>query len=186
MDKSKKYFTLLLFLLVFSGFLAVQISGNLLSQGSNSFVNSNEENIKIYDELFKSESFHDLDGNKIFLGNHTDKIVVINFWASWCNNCIEEIPSIVKGQEKFKNKLFVLSVNVDEKDQMVKVNEIIKKEKINYPVVLDYEHHISKLFKITGLPTSIVYKHGTLFDIYNGPIDLMSMEFENLLSGLND
>ncbi len=82
------------------------------------------------------------------------KVVLVNFWASWCTACMVEMPSIVKLHEMLKVDGFeILSINVDEDPQAV-VPEIVRKYKMNFPVYSEIDSELSKKFNVVAIPYS--------------------------------
>lgn len=93
------------------------------------------------------------DGKKISLKDFRGKIVFLNFWASWCDPCREEMPAMERLYEEFKDKNFViLAVNV--KDRKQDALNFIKQLKITYPVAIDPEGQVGMLYGAWGLPTT--------------------------------
>lgn len=83
------------------------------------------------------------------------KAVLINFWATWCPPCREEIPQLIQLQKDYQEKGFtVLGVNVS--DSAVKTSAFVKKSGINYPNVLDTDQLAVEAYKIVGIPTSVL------------------------------
>lgn len=77
----------------------------------------------------------DIDGRKRTLGEWSGKLLVINFWATWCAPCLEEIPDLVAAQSKYAAKgLQVIGIAADSPS---KVRNFSEKLKINYPVLVD-------------------------------------------------
>ena len=112
-------------------------------------------------ELSQSQFFtlNDLNGKEVNLKDElkSHKAVLVNFFATWCPPCREEIPDLIKLQEKFKTKSFtVLAVNVNESQQ--KVSNFVEKMGINYSVVLDVDNIISQEYRVVGIPTSYLLK----------------------------
>jgi thiol-disulfide isomerase/thioredoxin len=80
----------------------------------------------------------DLAGESQSLQNHRGKIVVLNFWATWCGPCLEEMPMLADIQKKYGDAgVVVIGVSLDEKDTRPKVPEFVRKRKINFPIWLD-------------------------------------------------
>lgn len=78
------------------------------------------------------------------------------FWATWCPACNEEIPELIKLQEKFKDKnLAILAVSVSEKEKLVK--SFAAKKGITYTVLIDSDGTTSKAYGIIGIPTNIIF-----------------------------
>ncbi|MBI2359283.1 MAG: TlpA family protein disulfide reductase [Deltaproteobacteria bacterium] len=92
-------------------------------------------------------------GKKISLKNFRGKIVFLNFWASWCAPCREEMPAMERLYREFKDKgLAVLAVNV--KDSRKKAVDFVTELKLSYPIVLDTDGQVGVLYGAWGLPTT--------------------------------
>jgi thiol-disulfide isomerase/thioredoxin len=84
------------------------------------------------------------------------KVFLINFWASWCEACMTEMPSIVKLWSEYHAQGFeVLAVNVDENPAAV-IPGISKKLHMDFPIFVDKDQALGDLFDIRAIPTSII------------------------------
>lgn len=100
-------------------------------------------------------SLVDLQGNKISVSSLKGKVIVLNFWASWCPPCRAEIPDFVKIYQKYKDKgLVIIGVAVSSKIDDVK--EIVKKYNISYPVAVDDGSAEKAYGPITAVPTTFI------------------------------
>lgn len=80
----------------------------------------------------------DLAGASQSLENYRGKIVVLNFWATWCGPCLEEMPMLADIQKKFGHRdVVVIGVSLDDGDPRRKVPEFVRKKKINFPIWLN-------------------------------------------------
>jgi len=79
-------------------------------------------------------SLKDLDGNHVALSSYKGKIVLLNFWATWCGPCKAEIPGFVELQEKYQNDLVIVGFSVD--DPADKARAFAAEYKMNYPILL--------------------------------------------------
>lgn len=94
-----------------------------------------------------------LDGKTVALSDYKNKVVLVDFWATWCDPCKAEIPELMKLQEKLGPKGFaVLSVSMDE--DVSEVAPFAKATKINYPVILNAGEVAPKGWVVPGLPTA--------------------------------
>ena len=83
-----------------------------------------------------------------------DKII-INFWASWCTGCIQELPELEALKQKYNNqKTQFIAINAGESKK--KIKKFLKKYKFSYLVLLDKERTLSKSLGVTDLPKTIV------------------------------
>jgi peroxiredoxin len=106
-------------------------------------------------------------GGEVRLRDLRGKIVLINFWATWCPPCIKEIPHLKKLQRKYPEKLVVLGISTDslsshgsdhddnDLSPRQKVQEFIQQHNINYPVALDTTGETTAAYRASGLPTSV-------------------------------
>jgi thiol-disulfide isomerase/thioredoxin len=97
-----------------------------------------------------------LDGKKLKYSDLKAKVVLLNFWATWCEACVVEMPSIVKLNQMYKDKgLTVVAVNLDEKPEAV-VPRAAKQLKIDFPVYVDAGGKLADLFDVHAIPLTII------------------------------
>ena len=94
-------------------------------------------------------------GKNVRLSELKGRVVMLNFWATWCGPCTEEIPYLNKLHESFDPYDFeLLGINLDE-DQS-KAIHLANKLKVNFPVLFDKDKNVSKSFDIKAMPTTII------------------------------
>ncbi len=96
-----------------------------------------------------------LDGKPITLADSHGKVILLNFWATWCGPCRAEIPDLVELQNKYNNRLQILGLVVDDDDQDA-IKDFVEKFGINYPVALATNDIRMQYGGIAALPTSFV------------------------------
>jgi len=96
-----------------------------------------------------------LDGKPLSLESERGKVVLLNFWATWCGPCRAEIPDLIALQEKYAGKLQIIGLMVDEDDAGV-VKQVVARTGINYPVAMTSPEVRIKYGGIAALPTSFV------------------------------
>ena len=97
-----------------------------------------------------------LDGQDVKLSAYKGKVILLNFWATWCGPCKAEIPGFVELQAKYKDNLVILGFSVD--DPADKAREFAKQYKINYPVLLgEGREDVQDAYgPIWGIPASFI------------------------------
>lgn len=97
----------------------------------------------------------DLQGKSWRLRELKGKVVLVNFWATWCPPCRKEMPDLQALYDKYKDQgLVVLSISDEE---IAKVSPFIAERKITYPVLLDPGRKVAEEFVVEGIPKSFVY-----------------------------
>ncbi|HXS51196.1 MAG TPA: TlpA disulfide reductase family protein [Usitatibacter sp.] len=100
-------------------------------------------------------ALHDLAGRSVDLHGLEGRVVLVNFWATWCEPCIAEMPSIARLRDRLSGKPFaVLAVNYGE--SRPKIESFLKKEKLDVPVLLDPDQVASDAWGAKGLPMSFL------------------------------
>ena len=128
--------------------------------------------------------FTDFSGNEINLEDYHGKLMVINFWATWCAPCKKEMPSLDKlyQSDDFKN-LQVFPVNMDRPNKL-KTKKFFKDLKIKkLEIYFDSELNFLKEFKVRGVPTTVlINKKGEEFARIIGEVDFEDKKFVKWLS----
>jgi len=123
--------------------------------------------------------FEDFSGKEINLKDFREKLVIINFWATWCAPCKKEMPSLDKlyQDSTFKN-LEILAVNMEQPDQL-KTKKFFSDLNIkNLNVFFDSNLNFVKEFKLRGVPTTIlVNKKGKEFARIIGEVNFVDKDF---------
>lgn len=130
-------------------------------------------------------SLVDLSGNKVSLADFKGKVVLLDFWATWCGPCRIEIPGFVELQNRYRDQGFaVVGVSMDDGPEPVK--EFYREFRMNYPVVMGDEK-IGELFGgIFGLPTTfLIGRDGRIYARHVGAthISVFEEEVKRLLTG---
>ena len=107
-----------------------------------------------------------LDGTQLSLAKYQGKVVLVNFWATWCDPCRNEIPWLIDFQQKYGDKgLVILGVAMDEEGK-AKVEPWVAKQRfnvngtpeaMNYPILIGTDHFAEQFGGLIGMPTSYLY-----------------------------
>jgi peroxiredoxin len=121
-------------------------------------------------------SLADLDGRNINLHAYRGKVVLLNFWATWCEPCRKEIPRFIQFQNAYASKgLQVIGISMD--DDPKPVREFRSEYKVNYPLVIGDAKLAESYGGVLGLPISFVIDpQGRIIAKHIGAVDLNKIE----------
>jgi cytochrome c biogenesis protein CcmG, thiol:disulfide interchange protein DsbE len=125
----------------------------------------------------------DSDG-KLALADFHGKVIVLNFWASWCAPCVEEMPSLVQLQQRFKDKgITVVGVSIDVDGDAY--HKFLKDYKIDFPTVRDPDQKASSLYGSFKWPeTYIIDRDGVVRRKFIGAVEWSQPEIVDFLNKL--
>jgi cytochrome c biogenesis protein CcmG, thiol:disulfide interchange protein DsbE len=126
-------------------------------------------------------TFKDLQGNPVPLSGLKGKVVLLNFWATWCEPCRGEIPLLIDLQQQYSSKGFTLLGASMDDDPMKVVPGFVKstqfnvggkEETMNYPIVVGSDDIAAKFGGLLGMPTSfLISRDGKIVKRYMGPLN---------------
>jgi cytochrome c biogenesis protein CcmG/thiol:disulfide interchange protein DsbE len=117
-----------------------------------------------------------LNGKPVHLANYRGRVVLLNFWATWCAPCLDEIPAFARWQQRYgPDGLQVIGISMD--DDAKPVQRFLQKSPLAYPVVIG-DTALAKLYGgVLGLPlTYLIDADGKIAGRYLGEADLKAME----------
>jgi thiol-disulfide isomerase/thioredoxin len=125
----------------------------------------------------------DIHGRYIRLSDYRGKVVLVNFWATWCPPCRKEIPDLIRLQREYRSRgLQIIGVTYPPQ-KLAEVRRFVQRAKVNYPVGLGTEETKSRLSRSEALPTTVVIgADGRIRDIIEGI--LLPEEFEQKIKPL--
>jgi len=111
------------------------------------------------------------EGGKLSLAEYRGRVVLLNFWATWCESCKEEMPAMERLYQKHRAQgLVVLAVSNDSEGSTQRVARFIKESGFTFPVGLDPRMKVANLYRVRVLPSSLVIdRKGALSFIALGP-----------------
>jgi len=117
-------------------------------------------------------SLKTLDGEEITLSDLRGKVVLLNFWATWCPPCRGEMPAFQQAYSDYADEDFIIvAVNATREDDPEKVAAFIAKYGLEFPVLLDSTGEINQLYLVQSLPTSFfIDKEGVIQEMVVGGI----------------
>ena len=156
------------------------------SSGSYSIERPDIKNLIIHNEKKKIEKveFFNSKKNKVSLNDYKSNVVIINFWATWCAPCKEEMPHLnqLKSKSKFKD-IEIIPINIAD-EELKKSKEFFEELNINnLEIFYGSSLELAKEFKLRGIPTTIIIdKEGYEFARIIGFIDFKNKSFLDWLS----
>jgi peroxiredoxin len=128
-------------------------------------------------------SLQDLDGHPLGLSSYRGKVVLLDFWATWCGPCRDEIPHFVEIQDKYREQgLQMIGISMD--DGPKPVREFYQQFKMNYPVALGNAKLAEAYGGVLGLPVAfLIGRDGRVASKYIGAVQMPTLEqaIESLL-----
>lgn len=131
-------------------------------------------------------SLVDLNEKPVKLSDLRGKVVFLNFWATWCKPCKEEMPSMEVLHKNFeKDGLVVLAVSIDRVTTTKDIPPFLKSMNLTFPVLIDSWGRTDMPYKRTGVPeTFIIDRDGVIREIVIGPRDWTRIDNLTVLTGL--
>lgn len=140
---------------------------------------SNRDDVKAPNFSLKS-----VDGKTINLSDYKGKIVIIDFWATWCPPCRKGIPDLISIQKEYNKDVVIIGISLDDARTIKEVPGFIKDYGVNYPIVYGDENVVNAYGGIRSIPTAFVIdKKGNIVDKHIGlvPKDTYVNKIKELL-----
>jgi peroxiredoxin len=129
-------------------------------------------------------SLRTLDGPNLRLQEQRGRVVLVNFWATWCGPCRQEMPHLSRLYDKYRSSGFVLlGVNVD--DDTRHAVELATKLGLKFPVSLDSDKKVSRLYDLTAMPSTVLIdRDGRVRYVHRGYRDGYEDTYDQQIRGL--
>lgn len=127
-----------------------------------------------------------LDGETIHLSDLRGQALLVNLWATWCPPCREEMQSIEKVHQEYKDKAFtVLAVNMTYQDDPLAILPFVNRQKLTFPILLDETGEVANAYQLRSLPSSYFIRPDGIINevVIGGPMSeaLLRTRIENIL-----
>jgi peroxiredoxin len=122
-------------------------------------------------------ALQDLSGKTVRLSDYAGKVVIVDFWATWCGPCRAEVPDFVRLQSKYRDKgLVILGLSLDENGEKL-VRDFAKEYGVNYPMLLANPETARRYGGIVGIPTTFVLdRKGQIAQKFIGQVEPRAFE----------
>ena len=115
------------------------------------------------------------DGTSSDLANQTDKLIVLNFWATWCGPCRAEMADLQAIQVDYEDKVHIIGINAGE--TLADVESWVHDLGLTFDIALDNDGLISEIYRVRGLPTTyVISPDKQIVAIYYGPVTYATIE----------
>lgn len=110
------------------------------------------------------------NGETFTLSDKEGQVILLNFWATWCTNCVKEMPAIEKLYEEYGDQIVIVGVNVGEDEDTV--DTFVEAKNYSFPIAYDADSEVSNLYPSAGIPyTVIIGKDGIVTETFLGAKD---------------
>ncbi|WP_378155460.1 thiol-disulfide oxidoreductase ResA [Chungangia koreensis] len=134
------------------------------------YISATKDKVKLLEVGDQAPDFAltDLEGNSHKLSDYKGQGVFLNFWGTWCEPCVEEMPAIDRQYNKFEQQgVHVLSVNIAQSN--MEVSSFRDQLNLKFPIVIDKNKSVMEAYNVTWLPaTVLVNPEGKIEKIYTG------------------
>lgn len=124
------------------------------------------------------------DHGNLRLEDHRGQVLMVNFWASWCGPCRQEMPLMEQLYQKYSKFGFeILAVNVDERSELA--DGFLAKVPVSFPILYDADNQISELYEVDAMPTTfMIDRDGTIRYLHRGYKPGYEVEYEKQIRKL--
>jgi cytochrome c biogenesis protein CcmG/thiol:disulfide interchange protein DsbE len=170
-----------IFLLLFAA--SISIIGCSKERNEDPQIN---KDVNVTNDEIKAPAFSliSTDGKKINLADYKGKIVILDFWATWCGPCRRGVPDLVSIQKEFKDQVTVIGISLDHDATKGDIIPFMNEFSVNYPVVYGTSEVVANYGNIQAIPTSfIINEEGFIVDQYVGlvPKEMYLNKIKSLL-----
>jgi len=132
---------------------------------------------------FMSEN---LTGGNTRLDDYKGKLILLNFWATWCMPCRVEMPGMEQLWQKYKDQGFVIvAISNDDEDSRSRIKTFQKKLNLSFPILLDPESEVNDIYQVSSMPTSfLIDANGKIISRIVGTEEWSSPDAVQLVEGL--
>lgn len=132
-----------------------EVAEPILPSPDQSTVTPDDDVVNIFRSEVEGLQLLDLEGDPIGLSSFKGRAVLVNFWATWCPPCLEEMPLIEAYAEKYKEELVVLAINAGEDAAVVR--NFVANYDFNFNILLDPTNSAAKNYHVYGYPTTMFF-----------------------------
>lgn len=139
---------------------------------------------KIINSKAPDFSLKDINGKTVTLSTFKGKVVLLNFWATWCPPCRAEMPALNKLQHVLKPRgLEVVAVSTDR--SINDIEDFLERHRIDFPILFDSDRNIAKQYRVFSMPTTfLINRNGIIVEKFYGEYDWTEPETKGKIEKL--
>lgn len=129
----------------------------------------------------------DVEGREIVPAQLPAAIIIVNFWASWCPPCMEELPAMIAMTKDFsEDELQIISINTETENQSINIKKTLQKFPFSKSFITIADQHtaIADSVHFSSIPVSVIFHHGEVVQFIDGPMNFNSALFKQNLKKL--
>ncbi len=173
----KKFFPAIALTSLFGMMLVLQMIFNGPKSTAQK-VSDKEAKYSSFEKVYENLDLKTTKGTEVSASALKDKVVILNFWASWCRPCVSEFAALNKLIKQIDNKdLVVIGINNDDESPEKEIVKIEKKYELKFESVNDMKYQVTNKFRIQKIPASIVFKNGKVIFFTNEEFDFVEEKF---------
>jgi len=117
-------------------------------------------------------TLEDIEGRKVKLSDYRGKTVFLNFWATWCPYCVQEMPDLDKANKELMKRGDAVVITVAEEESAEVVKKFMEDNKLSLPALMDYDGKVGSIYGVSGIPvTFVIKKDGSVYGRIPGATD---------------
>lgn len=140
-----------LYLLFFISIFVIACSTEKSDRENPRELNAEQQQI---DEVISKASFQDLEGNEVKISDLKGKVVLIDFWETWCGPCLQVFPAMDSLQNEYPDDFVVIAVNLNNSDELADVQSFKEKNKYTFSYVIDHNNIGDEVITL-GIPFKV-------------------------------
>lgn len=179
----KKFLPAILLSLAFTFMIVSQmvINGKELSASK---VEKHKEKFSLFESEFSKLKVETTQGSELNLSKVEEPIIILNFWASWCQPCVREFGSLNRLLDRFPGKILVVGINNDTDDALKEIKKMEAKYGLKFESTSDVKNDLAAKLNITKIPSSIIYHKGKVLKFSDKEFDFMEENFVSELENI--
>lgn len=176
----KNFLPVIFFAIVFTAMVVSQMSINGQELAASK-IQQNQDKFLFFESAFSKLKIKTTQGTQIELAKSKKPIVIVNFWASWCQPCVREFQSLNQMLDKYEDRVLVVGVNSDTENAIKEIKKVEAKYNLKFESTTDSKNELAARLNITKIPSTIIFHEGKVIRFSEKEFDFMAEDFQTQL-----